>query len=633
MRATYDWDRRQFLLLLAGLSTSSRGAAQALEDRGFRRMPSLHAVTTEAAVLVWTLNQRIPCVVEVSQPDDAAPLVYPASVEEVPASETGLERTIYLYRANLRGLAPDALYLYRVRAEDAPPLMQGPLRFRTAPANHSVTASPFRFLHFADSGDGGENQVRLAWEMQKEKDVAFVLANGDLAYDLSTHLSIDEHYYGVYRDLMARIPFFASLGNHEYYTSAARPALRSRVSPRVEGIPAVDEGRYYSFDWSNAHFVALDSNTPLEDAAAGRGTMLRWLEDDLKRTRKFWRIVFFHHPGYATGKHQEEPEAARVREHIVPILERYGVQLVFHGHEHNYQRTHELLGGEVVPTGSGGIVYVTAGGGGAGTYWPEPSSRNAVASGLHHYLRVDVDGPKLVVRARAPHAESDLDSFAVSPPPALLGSVMGGGGASPNLASGGLAWVTGRNLAPGSPIPNRTSTEQEALTAQLSAQVGDQAARIVSADSGQLCLQIPWEFVGDGTLEVRTANGSAKLPISVKSVAPSLLPNPGDLTFAWARHEDGAPVDSWRPAYPSEALTLLVTGLGPVEPETKAVLTSVQVRVGRTAIEATKATLSATAPGVYEVQFTMPEAPDAAGGPVSLQVTADGVSSNRLLLR
>ena len=59
---------------------------------------------------------------------------------------------------------------------------------------------------------------------------------------------------------------------------------------------------------------------------------MTWLDNDLASTHRFWRVAFFHHPGYATGKHQDEPPAGEVRQAIVPILEKYGVQLVFNGH-------------------------------------------------------------------------------------------------------------------------------------------------------------------------------------------------------------------------------------------------------------------------------------------------------------
>ena len=232
-----------------------------------------------------------------------------------------------------------------------------PLEFRTeAPGK-------FRFLHFADAGEGSAQQFAVS-KLMHAKDADLVLANGDLAYDLATHSSIENNYYGVYREMMAQVPFFATLGNHEYYSDSANPSLSGRVHP-VAGVPYEDWGRYYSFDWANAHFVALDSNWPLERAAGGTGAMLKWLDQDLANTRKFWRIAFFHHPGYATGKHAASAEAARVRDYVVPVLERHGVQLVLNGHEHTYQRTYELRGGTPVEANTGGIVHVTSGGGGA----------------------------------------------------------------------------------------------------------------------------------------------------------------------------------------------------------------------------------------------------------------------------
>src|SRR5262245_39258783 len=98
----------------------------------------------------------------------------------------------------------------------------------------------------------------------------------------------------------------------------------------------------------------------LVEAAIDQGAMLRWLENDLAATRLFWRIVFFHHPPFAAGPNQNDAQCILARERIVPILERHGVQLVFNGHEHSYQRTEPLLAGHIVRPDQG-IVYMTTG--------------------------------------------------------------------------------------------------------------------------------------------------------------------------------------------------------------------------------------------------------------------------------
>ncbi|MCX6632188.1 MAG: metallophosphoesterase, partial [Candidatus Solibacter sp.] len=96
--------------------------------------------------------------------------------------------------------------------------------------------------------------------------------------------------------------------------------------------------------------------------------MLEWLENDLANTRAQWRVAFFHQTPYPTEHHVDDPIDIAARNLFVPILERYGVQVVFAGHEHNYQRTKTLRGGTPVPAGGVGTVYLTSGGGGGGLH-------------------------------------------------------------------------------------------------------------------------------------------------------------------------------------------------------------------------------------------------------------------------
>src|SRR5262249_41965036 len=158
---------------------------------------------------------------------------------------------------------------------------------------------------------------------------------------------------------------------------------------------------------------SLDSNSINGDGTYGalgkaiwdNGQMLNWLDRDLKSTRQFWRIVFFHHPAYAGGSNMGDPNEKDVRDYLIPILEANGVQLVFNGHEHNYQRSLSIRDREIVADGTG-TVYVTSGGGGGARIPPPPGSPSAglilydplpipqvaVQSKTNHFVRTEVNG-------------------------------------------------------------------------------------------------------------------------------------------------------------------------------------------------------------------------------------------------
>jgi acid phosphatase type 7 len=116
---------------------------------------------------------------------------------------------------------------------------------------------------------------------------------------------------------------------------------------------------------------------------AAMGAMLRWLENDLRATRKFWRVAAFHHPPYASGFYRNDPLSSLAWQHIVPILEAYGVQLVLNGHEHSYQRSYDIRAGAALPRGTG-TLYMTSGGGGAALYPVTSHPLIAFGSSTYH---------------------------------------------------------------------------------------------------------------------------------------------------------------------------------------------------------------------------------------------------------
>src|SRR5262249_48333037 len=135
--------------------------------------------------------------------------------------------------------------------------------------------------------------------------------------------------------------YYTCLGNHEKHGA---PYFK------FFDVPAE-----YSFDYGDAHFVALDSNRPeAEYAAQGE-----WLKQDLMAHQNAkWRIVFFHHTVHTCvdkpGRREESAERAK---RLEPIFQAAHVQLVINGHDHDYQR-HVAHG----------ITYLVTGGGGAPLY-------------------------------------------------------------------------------------------------------------------------------------------------------------------------------------------------------------------------------------------------------------------------
>ena len=118
----------------------------------------------------------------------------------------------------------------------------------------------------------------------------------------------------------------------------------------VGGVPSGTE-QYYSFDYGNVHFVSLDSQLTARDTDQ-MAAMRDWLIDDLSSNDPDWTVVIFHHPPYSKGANHDSDDTEKIggfdmpqqwmRETFVPVFDNYGVDLVYNGHSHSYERSYYL---------------------------------------------------------------------------------------------------------------------------------------------------------------------------------------------------------------------------------------------------------------------------------------------------
>ena len=147
---------------------------------------------------------------------------------------------------------------------------------------------------------------------------------------------------------------------------------------------------------------------------------LAWIKDDLEKAQKTaeWILVFIHAPpyseGWSGGFYNGEPP---IRNSLVPILERSGVDIVFAGHTHDYERGLPHAPFDPI-TGSGNnAAYIITGGGGSSLdnhkyyEWdkidipdhPAVPDSNETDEGeyyKYHYITVDIDGKNLDFKAK-----------------------------------------------------------------------------------------------------------------------------------------------------------------------------------------------------------------------------------------
>ena len=301
------------------------------------------------------------------------------------------------FLARLEGLRPDTLYHYRIVANAGQSEGRSPLfSFRTA-----AESGPVKFAVVGDTGLGTPGQYAVAKGLAASG-ADLVLHTGDIAYPSLTFDRVDLRCLSVYQPQMAGTPFYFTLGNHDLYSGSDGPFVASFVQPTNS---VTGTSHYFSFDRGDVHFVSvfLPTLTPFAQAPAYRlapdSPHFQWLTNDLARTTKPWKVVFFHSPLNTSSLHRFDDydadgaqDRAQIRALLLPVLAQHGVQAVFNGHDHNYERFRPVNGVHQFVTGGGGaVLYGMA----------ERDPENAWFHSVHHHLRVSVEGDLMHVSAVA----------------------------------------------------------------------------------------------------------------------------------------------------------------------------------------------------------------------------------------
>jgi hypothetical protein len=347
----------------------------------FRRRPYLQQMTSTSVHVDWISGSELAPSVVFTLPDGSGATAVTAVADEAtPASET-----TRAWSAALIGLRPDTTYCYEVRAGDAVWTRSG---FHTAPAAGS--GRPVRFVAWGDSGTGSEDQL-AAYEQMRTVPFDFMVHTGDVGYGSGTANELQRYYFDVYASSLQSFPSYPSSGNHEYNSADATPFRQAFDLPRNGGDAGLK--RWYSFDWGDAHFVALDTERTGEVQAA-------WLEADLTANKLPWTIVYGHKPPFSSGDHGSD---GSFQKYFNPILEKHHVQLVLNGHDHNYERTNPI----------NGVTYVVTGGGGAGTRDMKSSWFTAYGDAVIHVVYVTIEGNRLTMHALDGEG-TEFDSAAIT---------------------------------------------------------------------------------------------------------------------------------------------------------------------------------------------------------------------------
>ncbi len=423
-----------------------------------------HAAAKESADLLWMSKEKKNWAVDIKPHDskvwkqNAKPVTHHALADSL---QPGLE----LYSCELTGLNPGSLFDYRVRTDKEQVFQATGLARKTA-------KQPLHIVIFGDCASGSKAQRKVAFECNKSNPDLIVVP-GDIVYQFGLFSEYMQKFFPVYNSdeasptmgapLIRSHMFVPVLGNHDiayvngsystdltrhpdalaYFTLWSQPRngpitkVGAKCAPPLIGseenkaaflktagsnFPVMAN---YSFDYGNTHWVCLDANNYMDwtDLA-----LRDWVRKDLTGAKTArWKFVTFHQPGFSDGVEHSMEQRMRL---LSDVFEECGVDVVWAGHVHNYQRSFPLFfqamkkDGKFVVNPDGtvpgsfkldtdyngktitkpkGVIYVVTGAGGAQLYSVKQQTDKVefiskFNGEVHSYTVCDINGDTMNVR-------------------------------------------------------------------------------------------------------------------------------------------------------------------------------------------------------------------------------------------
>ena len=345
----------------------------------FNAGPYLHYATRESINVLWETDQPATAILHYGK-------VLPLE------NEIRLDEEKLIHELSLTDLEAGTPYFYDVEAANGKgdTIESGILSFQTAVRDEQ--AFSLALIGDTEARPHINDRIgKLVWDERPN----FVINLGDLTdggYE-DQKFQWNYEYFAGTRQLHSRIPVFPVAGNGEGDLFWYRKYHR---------LP--DSEAYYSFRYGNAEFFMLNSNER-ETQFVPEGEQYTWLEKALQKSDATWKFVAHHHAPYSAdendygnsweGKSNYGDPAMRP---IVPLYEKYGVDMVFFGHLHTYQRSLPILDDLVEE--KQGVIYVQCGGGGGNLedFAPARAWFSAKTYRGHHYATITINGKHLQYR-------------------------------------------------------------------------------------------------------------------------------------------------------------------------------------------------------------------------------------------
>ena len=328
------------------------------------------AVTWRTRSAAVSPRAEVVAAADLLKPDQSLK-TYPARTSAVTLAD---QSRAYSHAAVMSDLAPRTRYAYRVGGDGA-----------WSEWNPILTAAaepePFTFVFFGDIQKDVHAMCSQVFRtaLRQAPDVGFWLFVGDMVNN-----GTDDREWADFFSALGWMPRsivqVMAAGNHEYPDPRKVAAADRRITPLwrphftlPENGPEDLAETAYHFDYQGVCFVVLNGNEGLESQA-------RWLEARLSDNPQPWIIVVIHQTVYSISERRNPMEFQEI---LVPLFDRFGVDLVLQGHDHGYARTRRLRNHQPVSDQDPGTVYVISNSG-PKTYPISPRYAHLMEKTLSH---------------------------------------------------------------------------------------------------------------------------------------------------------------------------------------------------------------------------------------------------------
>ena len=245
-----------------------------------------------------------------------------------------------VHKAVATGLKSDTAYDYRV-GDAKLNIWSEPAVFTTAPEKGSFTFIDLSDTQFADQAGANVTADTIKKALSQAGNAGFIVHNGDVVDNKSEKLW--NLLLQTSKSSLMNTTIMPAAGNHDVGNSTFIDHF-NLDTPAA----ATKTGAYYSVDYSNAHFVVLNTNESSGNYKSFTDAQVDWLKSDIKAAKKAgsqWIIVVIHIGPYTVAEHSSDSNVKDTRTKIAPLFNELGVDLVLQGHDHVYERSKPIVNG------------------------------------------------------------------------------------------------------------------------------------------------------------------------------------------------------------------------------------------------------------------------------------------------